>query len=684
MKKILISFVLASAFVPGFICVGFSEGLSEAATSDAGYMVTPELRIRAVIHTEEKGPVEAVWQMGGEDTTAGGHEVIWGHFYASPSDVTWGSAENPDLFVKIWFDAGGRIDVSYFHVSVPDIDVYSEYDGAPLQGTTTLDRRYVRLYYNQDGQHGIEENYEDGIAAAGYSPAGSPSGYSAISDLRIGAVINTVDGPIDAVWRKGGDAMTAGGHQVFWGHFHASPSDVDWGSSDNPDLFVKVWFDASGRIDVNFFHVSVPDIEVYSDYPSDGAYNKKGTTIMADRYIRHEYQKFTTTQPRFAVFSDPHYYDTELGVSGSAFEAYLAGDRKLLRESEAILTAFTDAITGESGIDFVIVSGDLTKDGTRASHQEFADNLKMLEDNGLPVYVVPGNHDLNNPNAFSYSGDTETPEDNVSPEEFAEIYADYGYAEATDRDPDSLSYVAEPAPGLWLFGLDSCRLGYGNGMFSQETIDWIIGRLDQAKARDKKVIGMMHHAILEHFPEQADLMPGTLIENWETVSETLAEAGMNLIFTGHLHAQDIVTNTWDAEGGRTISLTDVETGSLVTYPNPYRIVTLDEENVADIQSRFITEIDYDTGGVAFPAYSEDYLTEKLYEWFYPDWQAGASQAAEAFKAYYMGDESPDQEALAAISFLTQSDDPNLQYAGQYIYGWWTDLPPADNDVTVQW
>lgn len=72
-------------------------------------------------------------------------------------------------------------------------------------------------------------------------------------------------------------------------HFYASPSDVTWGSSNNPDLFVKIWFDVSGRVDVNFFHVSVPDIEVYSDLPDDSVYDQKGTTIMDNRYIRHEY-----------------------------------------------------------------------------------------------------------------------------------------------------------------------------------------------------------------------------------------------------------------------------------------------------------------------------------------------------------------------------------------------------------
>jgi hypothetical protein len=35
----------------------------------------------------------------------------------------------------------------------------------------------------------------------------------------------------------------------------------------------------------------VSDIEVYSDFPDDGMYDQKGTTIMANRYIRYKYRK---------------------------------------------------------------------------------------------------------------------------------------------------------------------------------------------------------------------------------------------------------------------------------------------------------------------------------------------------------------------------------------------------------
>jgi len=259
---------------------------------ETGTLVTPHLWIRAVIDTEEKGPVEAVWQEGGRDNTQAGDTVIWGYFYASPDDVSWGSRQNPDLFVKIWFDHGGRLDVNFFHVSVPDIEVFSAYpyeDTEDLKGMTTMTNRYIRQWYEGE-QKGMDVSEEDGLPASDDVPSANPTGYAATNTLRIGTMINTEEkGAVEALWRRGGRATTERGDQVFWGHFYANPDDVAWGNENNPDLFVKVWFDAGGRVDVNYFHVSVPDIEVCSALPDQGTYSKKGTTLMSDRYIRHGY-----------------------------------------------------------------------------------------------------------------------------------------------------------------------------------------------------------------------------------------------------------------------------------------------------------------------------------------------------------------------------------------------------------
>lgn len=266
-----------------------------------GYQVTDELWIRAVIQTLGQGNIEAIWQQDGEVTTARGDRVIWGHFYASPDDVTWGNANNPDLFVKIWFDVNGRVDVNYFHVSVPPIDVYSAYFGTPdapdKVNTTDMEQRYIRHYFNQDGSSGAEasyeDRYEDRSSPPDYVLSPDPAGYQVLNDLRIGTLIQTEEaGLIEGIWQLGGQAKTERGDEVAWGHFYADPAEVDWGDPNNPELMVKIWFDVNRRIDVNYFHVSVPDIGVFSEFPNDGEFDKqRGVTMLNDRYTQHRFYR---------------------------------------------------------------------------------------------------------------------------------------------------------------------------------------------------------------------------------------------------------------------------------------------------------------------------------------------------------------------------------------------------------
>ena len=209
-----------------------------------------------------------------------------------PSDVSWGNPNNPDLFVKIWIDANGPVYVDYFHVSVPDIHVYTDFqfDGSvDQQGTATLTNRFVE-HHRVNGITGSTIQSEDGLSPAGYAAAGNPQGTGLINNLRIGATINTVDkGPIEGVWRQGGQDTTSRGDQVVWGYFYADPSVMSWGSPDNPDLFVKIWFDVGGAVFVDFFHVSVPDIEIFSNRSSGGSYANRGVTILSNRFVEHRY-----------------------------------------------------------------------------------------------------------------------------------------------------------------------------------------------------------------------------------------------------------------------------------------------------------------------------------------------------------------------------------------------------------
>jgi 3',5'-cyclic AMP phosphodiesterase CpdA len=394
----------------------------------------------------------------------------------------------------------------------------------------------------------------------------------------------------------------------------------------------------------------------------------------------------------FAVMSDPHYYDTRLGTEGKAFEDYLVRDRKLLQESGEIIDTAVNEISSMP-VDFVIVCGDLTKDGEKINHQAMAAKLKRLADSGKKVFVVPGNHDVANGEAVRYQGDQTYPVPNVSAGMFAEIYRDFGYRIALERDPDSLSYVAEPVPGLWLLALDTCKWrdnqrGIENpvdGAYSARTFQWIERMLMRSKKEGKAVIVFQHHGIMEHYPHNQKFYSDYMVDDFERAGSMLSSFGVALVFSGHFHAQDITLKTFDTP--RRV-IYDIETGSLVTAPCPYRRVAITANQKAVIDSRFISAIPSHPEN--FSAFAADHaynLTIKLadaklkgYKVSKPDRIKINPQVARAYVTHLNGDEKQriviDTDGLgwwAKFVMFMQAD---------LLYGWTTDLPPADNRVTI--
>jgi hypothetical protein len=254
--------------------------------------------------------------------------------------------------------------------------------------------------------------------------------------------------------------------------------------------------------------------------------------------------------------------------------------------------------------------------------------------------------------------------------------------------------VAEPSPGLWLIAMDACQYEQNDtdrtgGSFNPKTLDWVLKMAGRGKALGKQLIGMMHHGVMEHYQGQSVLFPEYVVKDWQTVSNDLAVAGLQVVFTGHYHANDVTRR--ELNGGNFIF--DIETGSLVTYPCPYRIVTLKHDQLK-VESRFIEEIDYDTGGKEFPEYAEAYLMEGLtgIAYYMLTTQYGqdpgaatltyARQLAEAFKAHYAGDENPSADTRYLINAYLQSGSPIGLLLGQYLGTLWTDLAPADTDLTI--
>jgi hypothetical protein len=393
----------------------------------------------------------------------------------------------------------------------------------------------------------------------------------------------------------------------------------------------------------------------------------------------------------FIVISDLHVYDAALGTTGEAFEEVMRSDRKLLRESLDLLDlAFEQILL--SAPEFLLISGDLTKDGELANHQLLAEKLAVLKEAGIKVYVTPGNHDVNNPAAFSFAGAAKTPVPNVTAEEFAAIYADYGFGEALARDPNSLSYLAEPIPGLWLLAIDANRYReneagqelINSGKISQATLDWMTGILQEAQQKNIPVMAMMHHGVVEHWNGQAKLHPDYLVEDYLHFGRFLASYNVRLVFTGHYHAQDVAKAEFS--GGKYIY--DVETGSLITPPCPIRYSFL-MFGPYSADSVFIVDQLYP--GTDFAINAQAFVKETvmlearevLKKYYVSDEDADiiASAVGDAFVAHYIGEEFRIERTDLDKSRLSLWGRIVLSTQQYVLNGLWDDLPPDDNSVT---
>ena len=121
-----------------------------------------------------------------------------------------------------------------------------------------------------------------------------------------------------------------------------------------------------------------------------------------------------------------------------------------------LLEAFMDQVIEEHP-SALVLSGDITMNGEKINHEELARGLMRVQDAGIPVLIVPGNHDINNPHAAVYFGEEKAETDPVTPEEFYNIYHMYGYDQAISRDDASLSYVYQLDERNRLLMLDTCQ-----------------------------------------------------------------------------------------------------------------------------------------------------------------------------------------------------------------------------------
>lgn len=276
-------------------------------------------------------------------------------------------------------------------------------------------------------------------------------------------------------------------------------------------------------------------------------------------------------ETRIAIATDIHYLAKELCDEGESFQAMLQNsDGMLTQYGWEILMAFLEDIEKEQP-DVLILSGDLTKNGEKKSHEALADRLRRLEKKGIPVVVIPGNHDINSPYASGYRKEGTYPVENISAQQFRDIYKEFGYKEAISEDPASLSYIYPLNEYTWLLMIDSCQYDPVNqvgGMIQEGTYQWIEEKLEVAWDEGIRVIPVTHHNLLEQTQASEEFIQNCTIEHDERLIHMWEDNDINLHLSGHLHIQHY-THTQEEP-----RIYEVVTGALMMYPCKYGILEI--------------------------------------------------------------------------------------------------------------
>jgi hypothetical protein len=192
-----------------------------------------------------------------------------------------------------------------------------------------------------------------------------------------------------------------------------------------------------------------------------------------------------------------------------------------------------------------------------------------VQDAGIEVLLIPGNHDIDYNQAYEYVDDKAKPTDNISQEEFKEIASSFGYDTPQSKDENSFSYSYELNSGLQLLFLDANTSG-NTGTILDETLDWAKKALEQAQQENKMVISISHQNVLA---QNSLLSSGFVINNHEEVQSLLEEYQVNYHFSGHSHIQH--TSSSD-------TLTDTCIGSLAVSPLRYDVAKIDAQGNVSI------------------------------------------------------------------------------------------------------
>jgi 3',5'-cyclic AMP phosphodiesterase CpdA len=165
--------------------------------------------------------------------------------------------------------------------------------------------------------------------------------------------------------------------------------------------------------------------------------------------------------------------------------------------------------------DLVVISGDFTQVG---SAEEFARARAFIDSVGIPVFAVPGNHDV-----------PQRPID--LPRRFLNPYSFYRRYIAPETEPFL------QVDGVALAGVKTSRrmrleLNWSHGSISRDQLEDLERRFSEATPDAVRVV-VAHHPLMQ--PEGPTQSPTRTVDRANRALATFARIGVRLVLSGHFH-----------------------------------------------------------------------------------------------------------------------------------------------------
>ena len=322
----------------------------------------------------------------------------------------------------------------------------------------------------------------------------------------------------------------------------------------------------------------------------------------------------------------------------------------------------------EQGAAFLLLTGDLVNGGKPHRHEALTEKLRQAEEAGLPVYVLPGNHDL-------------AP---IGQQEFAAFYAEFGFDEAYSRDAHSLSYCALREDvallmmdtGGYSAGAidlpDAEKREHNEAFLCDETLRWAEAMLQEARRRGLPILCAGHYNLLTPESQNPDAH-GYHVENGTRFAALLRKYGVRLYLSGHTHVRAV----WQEQG-----LTEQVSEYLLSYPAGYTMLDLRAGHLRCLPRR-----------VDVSAWAAENGQKDPVLLHFAAWQQEELQRYSVENVAYMSQRNPiskREKKLASEFFYAVMDafwrgelwerreelkalpgcEPFFRCAEGYAYGWW--------------